>query len=172
MRAGSFRGCCARAARTLSRAHAPRPARSPNPQTGRLSRASLSALSSLGHACARGAVEQRSNRSDPGAVRAFTRLKQSALVLSGRAGRKSPDAVPKGFGPIHCLLRQSTFAHEQAEPATVSSSLRNKKAGPFGAAALQGRGKRGREERGPPKRWAYAPYSPRLKSRSPPLSPQ
>ena len=30
------------------------------------------------------------------------------------------------------------------------SSLRNKKAGPFGAAALQGRGDRGREERGPP----------------------
>ena len=90
VRAGSFRGCCVRAARTLSRAHAPRPAQSPNPQTGRLSRASLSARSSLGHACARVAVEQRSNRSDPGAVRAFTRLKKSALVLEWARGPQAP----------------------------------------------------------------------------------
>ena len=34
--------------------------------------------------------------------------------------------------------------------ASSISSLRNKKVGPFGATALQGRGDRGREERGPP----------------------
>ena len=33
----------------------------------------------------------------------------------------------------------------------------NKKAEPFGAAALQGRGDGGREERDPPQRWAYSP---------------
>ena len=35
---------------------------------------------------------------------------------------------------------------------TEDSSLRNKRSGPFGAAALQGRSDRGREERAPPKR--------------------
>ena len=36
------------------------------------------------------------------------------------------------------------------------------KAGPLGTAALQGLGDRGREEGAPPRRRAYAPYSPNV----------
>ena len=80
---------------------------------------------------------------------------------SGVCVQVSPErSVGMGLLRAPVMPKQTFLASE--------SSLRNKRAGPFGAAALQGRCDRGREERGPPRRWAYAPYSPVVQSSSQP----
>ena len=50
------------------------------------------------------------------------------------------------------IKKKHAFLYVFSRAAKINSSLRNKKAGPFGAAALQGSGDRGRKERGPPQR--------------------
>ena len=72
--------------------------------------------------------------------------------------------------PICRILRRTRPSSDFTSGGVpfLGSSLRNQTARPLGAAALQGRGDRGREEGGAPQRRAYAPYSPLVQFSSQP----
>ena len=94
-------------------------------------------------------------RQSVGTSRWYTmRWPQNAVSLVGRAGALSPGKTYKLMRALrnHALnyLDQLWMLASDCRHAKDDSSLRNKRSGPFGAAALQGRGDRGRKERGPP----------------------
>ena len=94
--------------------------------------------------------DRRSERTTAGSALGCARGRHPRLGLAVRCG----DLALSQKNVYFCAFFTIFFTCSQ------NSSLRNKKAGPFGAAALQGSGDRGCRERGAPKRLAYAPCSP------------